>query len=83
MVGDTREPLSILGFWLVLRHRRRVRSLTGGIRETQEMLNFCADHGITCDIETLKIQEVNEVWQRIFEGGVWFRFVIDMASLQI
>jgi len=81
MVGAPPTPLSIMGFGLVLRRRRLVGSLIGGIRETQEMLNYCADQGITCDIETVTIQEINEAYERILKGDVRFRFVIDLASL--
>ncbi|MGE3939932.1 MAG: NAD(P)-dependent alcohol dehydrogenase [Nitrospirales bacterium] len=81
MVGAPPEPLSIMGFGLVLRRRRLVGSLIGGIRETQEMLNYCADKGIVCDIETVKIQEINEAYERMLKGDVRFRFVIDLASL--
>jgi uncharacterized zinc-type alcohol dehydrogenase-like protein len=57
-------------------------SLIGGIPETQEMLNFCAEHGITSDIEIIPIQNVNEAYDRLSKGDVKYRFVIDMASLK-
>ena len=57
-------------------------SLIGGIRETQEMLDFCADKGITCDIELIPIQEINEAYERMLSSDVKYRFVIDMASLK-
>jgi uncharacterized zinc-type alcohol dehydrogenase-like protein len=57
-------------------------SLIGGIRETQEMLDFCADKGITCDIELIPIQEINEAYERMLISDVKYRFVIDMASLK-
>jgi uncharacterized zinc-type alcohol dehydrogenase-like protein len=53
----------------------------GGIRETQEMLDFCADHGITSDVETIPIQKINGAYERLLKGDVKYRFVIDMASL--
>jgi uncharacterized zinc-type alcohol dehydrogenase-like protein len=81
LVGVSPEPLSIGPFGLILRRRRLVGSLIGGIRETQEMLNYCAEHGITCDIETVGIQQVNEAYERVLKGDVRFRFVVDLASL--
>jgi len=54
----------------------------GGIRETQEMLDFCADHGITADIELISIQQINQAYQRLLKSDVKYRFVIDMASLK-
>jgi uncharacterized zinc-type alcohol dehydrogenase-like protein len=63
-------------------HRRTVAgSLIGGIAETQEVLDFCATHGITADVEVIPIQEINEAFDRMQEGDVRFRFVIDMATL--
>jgi uncharacterized zinc-type alcohol dehydrogenase-like protein len=55
--------------------------LIGGIRETQEMLDYCAEHGIASDIELTPIQKINEAYQRILKADVKYRFVIDLASL--
>ena len=57
-------------------------SLIGGIRETQEMLDFCGKHGIVSDIEMIPVQKVNEAYERVIKGDVKFRFVIDIASLK-
>lgn len=57
-------------------------SLIGGIKETQEMLNFCAEHNITSDIEMIPIQKINEAYERMLKGDVKYRFVIDIASLK-
>lgn len=57
-------------------------SLIGGIAETQEMLDFCGQHGITSDIEVIKIQEINQAYERMLKSDVKYRFVIDMASLR-
>jgi uncharacterized zinc-type alcohol dehydrogenase-like protein len=57
-------------------------STIGGIRETQEMLDFCAEHGIVSDIETIDIQSINDAYERMLKGDVKYRFVIDMASLK-
>ena len=81
MVGAPSEPISIGAFPLILRRRRLVGSLIGGIRETQEMLNFCGEHGITSDVEVISIQQINEAYERVLRGDVRFRFVIDMESL--
>jgi uncharacterized zinc-type alcohol dehydrogenase-like protein len=57
-------------------------SVIGGIPETQEMLSFCGKHGITSDIEMIKIQDINEAYDRLLRSDVHYRFVIDMASLK-
>ncbi len=57
-------------------------SSIGGIPETQEMLNFCAEHGITSDIEIIPIQKINEAYERLLKSDVKYRFVIDMKSLK-
>jgi uncharacterized zinc-type alcohol dehydrogenase-like protein len=56
-------------------------SLIGGLPETQEMLDFCAEHGITCDIELIRMDQINEAYTRMLESDVKYRFVIDMASM--
>jgi len=61
--------------------RQLAGSLIGGIAETQEMLDFCADRGIACDIELIKIEQINEAYERMLKSDVKYRFVIDMASL--
>jgi uncharacterized zinc-type alcohol dehydrogenase-like protein len=68
-------------FHLVSRRRQLAGSLIGGIAETQEMLDFCADRGITCDIELISIDKINEAYERMLKSDVKYRFVIDMASL--
>ena len=67
---------------LVLKRRVLAGSLIGGIAETQEMLDFSAEHGITCDIEMLDIRSINEAFERVIAGDVKYRFVIDMATLK-
>jgi alcohol dehydrogenase (NADP+) len=66
---------------LVFKRRRVAGSLIGGIRETQEMLDFCAEQNIVSDIELIPIQKVNEAFERMLKGDVKYRFVIDMMSL--
>ena len=66
---------------LVFRRRQIAGSLIGGIRETQEMLDFCGQHGITSDIEMIRMQDINIAYERMLKSDVKYRFVIDMASL--
>lgn len=67
---------------LIFKRRSLGGSLIGGIKETQEMLDFCAKHGITSDIEMIPIQKINEAYERIIKSDVKYRFVIDIASLK-
>ncbi|WP_407316299.1 NAD(P)-dependent alcohol dehydrogenase [Pseudomonas sp. nanlin1] len=69
-------------FGLIFKRRSLAGSLIGGIKETQDMLDFCAKHGIVSDIETIAIQDINEAYERMLKGDVKYRFVIDMASLK-
>ena len=69
-------------FNLLLPRKQFAGSGIGGIAETQEMLDFCAAKNITCDIEMIAIQQINEAYERLLKGDVKYRFVIDMASLQ-
>jgi len=69
-------------FNLVFKRRVLAGSLIGGIAETQEMLDFSAEHGITCDIEMLDIKNINEAFERVVKGDVKYRFVIDMKTLK-
>ena len=82
MVGAPPEPLPVVVPSLLFRRRRLAGSIIGGIRETQEMLDFCADHGITSDIELIRIQQINEAFDRLARSDVKYRFVIDMSSLK-
>jgi len=67
---------------LILGRKSVAGSVIGGIAETQEMLDFCGVHGITSDIEVIKIQDINDAYQRMLKSDVKYRFVIDMASLK-
>ena len=69
-------------FNLIFKRRRLAGSLIGGIAETQEMLDFCAEHGITSDIETIPMQQINAAYERMLKSDVKYRFVVDMASLK-
>ncbi|MBZ5755537.1 NAD(P)-dependent alcohol dehydrogenase [Pseudomonas sp. S5(2021)] len=68
-------------FGLIFKRRRIAGSLIGGIAETQEMLDFCAEHNIVSDIEMIGMQQINEAYERMLKGDVKYRFVIDMATL--
>ena len=82
LVGAPEKPTPVSAFALLFRRRQLAGSIIGGIRETQEMLDFCADHGIASDIEMIPIQQINEAYERLLKGDVKYRFVIDMASLK-
>jgi alcohol dehydrogenase (NADP+) len=82
LLGAPQKPLPVMAFNLLLRRRRFAGSGIGGIRETQEMLDFCAEKGITADIEMIRIQQINEAYERLQKNDVKYRFVIDMASLK-
>ncbi len=81
-VGVASEPLEVDVTNLIFGRRSFSGSLIGGLRETQEMLDFCGQHNITSDIELIPIQQVNEAYDRLVKGDVKYRFVIDMASLK-
>jgi alcohol dehydrogenase (NADP+) len=82
LVGAPEKPAAVSAFNLIMKRRRMAGSAIGGICETQQMLDFCADNGITSDIELIKIQQINEAYDRLLKSDVKYRFVIDMASLQ-
>jgi uncharacterized zinc-type alcohol dehydrogenase-like protein len=66
---------------MIFKRRSLAGSLIGGVAETQEMLDFCGKHGITSDIEMIRIDQINEAYERMLKSDVKYRFVIDMASL--
>jgi uncharacterized zinc-type alcohol dehydrogenase-like protein len=83
LVGAPSSPHPSPGiFNLIFKRRSLGGSLIGGIAETQEMLDFCAKHGITSDIEMIPMQDINKAYDRILKSDVKYRFVIDMASLK-
>lgn len=82
LVGAPAKPLSVSSFSLLMGRRKLAGSLIGGIRETQEMLDFCGQHGITSDVEVIPVQQVNQAYERLLKGDVRYRFVLDMATLQ-
>jgi uncharacterized zinc-type alcohol dehydrogenase-like protein len=76
------DPIPLSAAPLVMQRRHLAGSLIGGIRETQEMLDFCAEHGVVSDVEVIPIQKVNEAYERVLKSDVRYRFVIDMSSLK-
>ncbi len=82
LVGAPEKPAEINAFSLIGPRRTLAGSLIGGIKETQEMLDFCGKHNITADIELIPIDQINEAYERMLKGDVRYRFVIDMASLK-
>jgi len=81
LVGIPENPLSVHPFSVIARRRVFTGARMGGLRETQEMLDFCAQHGITADIELISIADVNTAYERMARNDVKYRFVIDMATL--
>jgi len=80
-VGVPNEPAKVPAGNLIFGRKSIAGSLIGGIPETQEMLDFCAEHGIVSDIELIRIDQVNEAYERMIKGDVRYRFVIDMNTL--
>lgn len=82
LVGAPDKPHPISAFGLIFGNKSLSGSLIGGIRPTQEMLDFCGEHGITADVEVIPIQKVDEAYERLLKSDVKYRFSIDMASLK-
>jgi len=82
LVGAPEKPAAISAFNLLVGRKRLAGSIIGGIRETQEMLDFCAANKITADVEVIPIQDVNKAYDRLLKSDVKYRFSIDMASLK-
>lgn len=82
LVGAPEKPLAVSAFALLFGRRSLSGSLIGGLKETQEMLDFCGKHNITSDVEVIPIQKVNEAYERLVKSDVKYRFSIDMASLK-
>ncbi len=82
IVGASPTPLPLPAFSLIMGRRSIAGSLVGGIKETQEMLDFCAEKKITADVETIPMQEIEKAYERMLKGDVRYRFSIDLASLR-
>ena len=80
-VGAPGEPISLGIFNLFTNRRRLAGSKIGGIRETQEMLDFCAEHGIAAEVEVISADQINEAYERVLASDVRYRFVIDTSTL--
>lgn len=82
LVGVPPNAQPVQAFSLIMPRRQLAGSLIGGIAETQEMLDFCGKHNVQCDIEIIKMQQINEAYERMLRSDVKYRFVIDLASLK-
>ena len=80
-VGAPPSPAQVPAFNLIMKRKTLAGSLIGGIAETQEMLDYCAEHNIVSDVELINIKDINESYERMLKGDVRYRFVIDMATL--
>lgn len=81
MVGLPPEAVAVQPFSIITGRRSLSGSMIGGLHETQEMLDYCAEHKIVSDVEVIPIQQINEAYERMLKGDVRYRFVIDMATL--
>ncbi|RII30852.1 MAG: hydroxyacid dehydrogenase [Geobacter sp.] len=82
LLGAPEKPLAVSAFALLFGRRSLSGSLIGGLKETQEMLDFCGKNNITSDVEVIPIQKVNEAYERLVKSDVKYRFSIDMATLK-
>lgn len=81
LLGAPPAPAEVMAANLLFKRRRLVGSLIGGIQETQEMLDYCAEHNIVSDVEVIPMDYINEAYERMEKGNVKYRFVIDMSTL--
>jgi uncharacterized zinc-type alcohol dehydrogenase-like protein len=81
LVGAPEKPAEVVAFSLITNNRTLAGSMIGGIRETQEMLDYCAERNVASDVEVIPISNINEAYERTIKGDVRYRFVIDMKSL--
>ena len=80
VVGAT--PVDLHSMGLVFGRKSIAGSLIGGLKETQEMLDFCAEHNIVSDVEMITMEDINKAWERVMKADVKYRFVIDMTKYQ-
>lgn len=80
-VGAPADPLAVNAFSLIGHRRSFAGSMIGGIRETQEMLDFCAEHNIASEIEVISADQIDEAWERVLASDVRYRFVIDISTM--
>jgi uncharacterized zinc-type alcohol dehydrogenase-like protein len=81
LVGVPPERVPVHAFSLIGGRRSLAGSLIGGIAETQEMLDYCAEHGIVSDVEVIPAKKIDEAYERTIRGDVRYRFVIDISTL--
>ena len=81
-VGAPSEPLPLEVAGLLFGRKKIAGSIIGGIRETQEMLDFCSEHNVVADIEMIGLREIDQAYERLLKNDVRYRFVIDLASLK-
>ncbi|MCB0340047.1 MAG: zinc-binding dehydrogenase, partial [Bdellovibrionales bacterium] len=81
LVGASDKPIDLTPFPLIFNRRKILGSLIGGLPETQEMLDHCGKHNITCDIELISADKINESYERVLKSDVKYRFVIDCSTL--
>ncbi len=81
LLGVPPEASQVHAYNLIFKRRRLTGSFIGGIEETQEMLDYCAEHNIMSDVEVIAMKDINEAYERMIKGDVHYRFVIDMATL--
>ncbi|MFC0679723.1 NAD(P)-dependent alcohol dehydrogenase [Lysobacter korlensis] len=81
LLGIPEQPLPVAAGALIMQRRKLAGSLIAGIAETQEMLDFCGEHGIVSDIELIGMEQINEAYERMVRNDVRYRFVIDIATL--
>jgi uncharacterized zinc-type alcohol dehydrogenase-like protein len=81
VVGVPEVASTVPAFQLIGKRKSIMGSMIGGIKETQEMLDYCSEHNIASDVEVIKIQDINTAYERMLKGDVHYRFVIDTASL--
>ncbi len=82
LLGVPDQASAVAAGALIMKRRKLAGSLIGGIAETQEMLDFCAEHGLASDIELIRMEQINDAYERILRSDVRYRFVIDIASLR-
>ena len=81
VVGVPPVPSVVNAFSIIGKRRTLAGSMIGGIKETQEMLDYCAEHQIVSDVEVIKMSQINEAYERVIKSDVRYRFVIEIASL--
>jgi uncharacterized zinc-type alcohol dehydrogenase-like protein len=81
IVGLPSKTPEVSPFSLITKRRSIIGSMIGGMKETQEMLDYCAEHQIVSDVEVISIQNINDAYQRMLRSDVKYRFVIDLSTL--